>query len=263
MSLKDKTIWITGASSGIGEALAIVAAEAGATVILSARRRVELERVALRCNSTKVHIQPLDMADSASLLAAAEAVLDQFESIDILVQNAGISQRSKVFDTSMDVVRRVMDVNFFGVVELSKLLLPRFREQQAGQIVIVSSLVGKFGTPLRSSYAASKHALHGFFEALRAEEHENGLRVTMVCPGFIRTNVSVNAITADGQSHGEMDPAQDKGMDPLECAARIWAATEAKKEEVVIAGNKEGSAVLLKRFAPGVLSRLLRKVAVT
>jgi short-subunit dehydrogenase len=156
----------------------------------------------------------------------------------------------------------LFEVNFFGPVALTKAVLPALRAQGGGRLVVVSSLVGRIGTPLRSGYAASKHALHGFFESLRAEEHDAGVRVTMVLPGFIRTPLPVTALTGDGSPQGRMDRAQLEGMDPGDCAERIVRAVERGKDEVLV-GGKERFAVHLGRVAPGLLRRVLRRARVT
>jgi dehydrogenase/reductase SDR family protein 7B len=161
----------------------------------------------------------------------------------------------------LEVDRKLMEVNYFGTVALTKALLPHFIERKSGHFAVVTSLVGKFASPYRSSYAASKHALHGFFDTLRAEHYGDGISVTMICPGFIRTKVSINALTADGTPLGQMDEAQDKGMSPEACANEIYTAIRSKKEEIYI-GGKETFAVYLKRFFPGIFSKILRKAKV-
>ena len=259
MTFENKVVWITGASSGIGAALAQVLARRGARLVLSARREERLEAVRAACAHAGRHtVLPLDLTDTERLPAVARRVLDRFGRVDVLVNNAGITQRAQVVETDLAVDRRIMEVNFFGTVALTKAVLPSMLERGSGHLVVVSSLVGKFGTPKRSAYAASKHALHGFFDALRAEVHDAGLRVTLICPGYVRTEISLHALTADGTPHGEMDPNQQRGLDPKVCAEKIARAVEAEKDEVYIAG-KEKVAVYLKRFAPGLFKRLIRR----
>ncbi|ARA93607.1 short chain dehydrogenase [Rhodothermaceae bacterium RA] len=256
-------VWITGASSGIGAALAQAYSQRGVRLVLSARRRERLEAVRAACLNPDWHrIVPLDLADPATLEAAAEQVLAEAGRVDVLVHNGGISQRSLVQDTGMDVVRRIMEVNFFGAVALTRAVLPSMLARRRGQIVVVSSVVGRFGTPQRAAYAASKHALHGFFDALRAEVHDAGLRVTIACPGRVRTDISLHALTGDGSPHGQMDPGQARGMPADECAERIVRAAERGKEEVYIGGT-EVLGVYAKRFVPRLFSRLIRSVNVT
>ena len=175
-----------------------------------------------------------------------------------MLHNGGISQRSLIHETTLEVDRKLMEVNFFGTVGLTKELLPHFIQNKSGQFGVVTSLVGKFGTQFRSSYAASKHALHGFFESLRAELFQENISVTMICPGFIKTNVSINALTADGSALNEMDDARANGMSPEDCAKAIFKALNSKKEEVYI-GGKETYVVYLKRFFPTIFSKILRK----
>lgn len=263
MSFADQVVWITGASSGIGEALALEFSRYGARVVLSARREDELERVRQKLVWPENHlVLPLDVSDESAFAPALEAVMTRYGRLDALVCNSGISQRSLVRETDMAVDHRVMAVNYFGAIAHAKTVLPGFRDAGGGRIVVISSLVGELPTPLRSAYCASKHALHGWFEALRAEEYDSGLRITMVMPGFIHTNVSVNAVTADGSQHGKMDEYQARGMAADECAARIIEAVQADKEQVIIAG-REGLGIYLKRLAPSLYRKIIRRIKVT
>ena len=179
-----------------------------------------------------------------------------------MVHCGGISQRSTVLETTLEVDRRVMEVDYFGTLALTKALLPHFVEQKAGQFVVVTSLMGLFSSPLRSGYCGAKHALHGFFESLRAEHHDDGIGVTMVCPGFIHTNISMNAVVGDGSQQGTMDAKTGAGLSPEECAAKMVRAVERRKPEVLI-GRFEIVGAYLKRYAPGLMRRIVRKAAVT
>jgi dehydrogenase/reductase SDR family member 7B len=255
-------VWITGASSGIGEACARAFAREGARLVLSARRREELERVAAACGAREVLVEPMDQSDTGSLDAVVERVLARTGGVDVMVHNAGVSQRSRAIDTKVSVDERIMRVNYLGPVALTKALLPSMVRRKKGHFVVVSSLVGVFGTPLRSSYSASKHALHGFFESLRAEHHGDGLRVTVVCPGFVQTEVSRNALTGDGSPQGTMDDATAKGITADECAAGLLDATAREREEVYV-GGRERLAVYLRRYAPPVFSFFIRRSKVT
>ncbi|HMX39128.1 MAG TPA: SDR family oxidoreductase [Saprospiraceae bacterium] len=260
----NKRIWITGASSGIGEALALAFAGQGAHLILSSRKEQELQRVAAaatQAGAQSVLVQPLDLAQHALLPAVAERVLKQVGKIDLLLNNGGISQRALALDTTLDVDKKLMDVNYFGTVALSKAVLPTMLTHQLGHIATITSLTGKFGSPYRSSYAASKHALHGFFDSLRAELAHTPIKITLLCPGFIKTNVSVNALTGDGSQLGVMDDAQAKGMSPEVLAQKILRTLEAGKEEAYY-GGKEVLGVYLKRFFPAYFSKVLRKAKV-
>jgi dehydrogenase/reductase SDR family protein 7B len=263
MTAPRPLVWVTGASSGIGEALARAAAARGDRVILSARRTDRLETVRAACANPGDHaIVPLDLGDAQGIRDAAARVLAELGVPDLVIHNGGVSQRSLVKDTDLSVLRRVMEINYFGAVGLTLALLPAMRARGAGRFVVVSSLTGKFGTPLRSGYAASKHALHGFFDSLRAEAWRDGIGVTIACPGFVRTQVSVNALTGDGAAQGSMDAATAKGLAPEVAAARILRAAARGRDEVVVAG-REGLAVWLKRLLPGLFNRMIRKAAVT
>ncbi len=260
----QKVIWITGASSGIGEALAYALAKENARLILSARRIEELERVKAHCGPEvrqNIQLLPLDLASTDTLQTATEKAIRLFGYIDILVNNGGISQRSLIKDTSIEVDRRLMEVNYFGAISLTKYLLPHFIERKAGHFVNVTSLTGKFGTPFRSGYAASKHALHGFFDALRAEHYADNIKVTMICPGFIHTRLTYSALTADGSPLNKMDAAQYKGKPADWCAKKIIRAIKREKEEVYI-GGREVLGVYLKRFVPAIFSKVIRNTPV-
>jgi len=258
---QHKVIWITGASSGIGEALARALAGLGARLVLSSRRQQELERVkaALPGEATQYLVLPLDLEQPETFSGLVGKVVQYFGRIDLVVHSGGISQRAAVQDSPLALDQKIMAINYFGAVGLTKAVLPVFLQQQSGHFVVISSLVGKFGTPKRSAYAASKHALHGFFESLRAEVWRSHIRVTLVCPGYIRTNISYNALNAAGEKYGRMDRNQLKGMAPEKCAQRILQAIEAGKKEVYI-GGKEVLGVYFKRFFPGLFSRVVRRM---
>jgi dehydrogenase/reductase SDR family member 7B len=255
-------VWITGASSGIGEAAAKKFSKEGYALILSSRNVSELERVKESCAFPQdVRLLPLDLSETSSLPEKAATAIALFGGLDLLLHNGGISQRSLIKETQLEVDRRLMEVNYFGTVALTKAVLPYFIQNKKGHFGVVTSLVGKFGSPYRSSYAGAKHALHGFFDTLRAEHYQDNIAVTLICPGFIHTQVSVNAVTGDGSPLGEMDQAQAQGMSAEACADQLFRALLRKKEEVYI-GGKETWAVYLKRFFPGIFSRILRKANV-
>jgi short-subunit dehydrogenase len=261
---KNKRIWITGASSGIGEALAYACAQHQANLILSARNEQELNRVAAaatKAGAASVLVQTLDLSDHARIPGIAASVLNKVGKIDILINNGGISQRSLAKETTLDVDQRIMAINYFGTVALTKAVLPAMLTHQLGHIVVITSLTGKFGSPYRSSYAASKHALHGFFDSLRAELYDAHVKVTLICPGFVRTNVSINALTGSGASLGTMDEATDKGMAPEYLARKILRAVEQGKEEAYF-GGKEVLGVYVKRLFPAYFSKIIRKAKV-
>ena len=258
MDFQSCRVWITGASSGIGEALAYAFHNAGANLILSARRQDELNRVQAQCGGEPAtRTLPMDVSREEELSSKPREALAMFGGIDILVLNAGISQRSLTRDTEHSVYRRLMDVNFFGPEALTRAVLPSMLEQKSGHFVVISSVAGRFGVPLRSGYSATKFALHGFYESLRAEEGKNGIQVTMVCPGFVRTGISVSALKGDGTRHAKMDPKLAQGMPPEECARQILNAIARERKEVVIAAPREKMLVYLKRFAPELLARMV------
>lgn len=262
-SLGGQTVWITGASSGIGEALSHSCARRGAKLVLSARRREELERVAAALPSgSNAVVVPLDLAAWEELPAVVERVLSEVGPVDVMIHNGGLSQRSRAIDTDTRVVERLLRVNFLGAVALTRALLPSMVARRRGRFLVVSSLVGEFGTPLRSAYAASKHALHGYFEALRLEHHQDGLGVTIGCPGFVRTQISVNAVVGDGAAQGTMDEATGKGLSPEDCAEGLLEGFEAGRDEVLV-GGRERFAVYAHRYAPGLFARVLRRAKVT
>ncbi len=261
---KNKIVWITGASSGIGEALVYAFHQQGAKLIISSRNREELYRVKQSCKgkTIDIHVLPLDLEQTGELPQLAEAALRIFGKIDILVHSGGVSQRSLAMETRLEVAQRIMNINFWGTVALSQAVLPSMLRAGGGQIVVISSLVGKFGTKLRSAYSASKHALHGYFDSLRVELYDQGIDISIICPGFIRTNVTYNALTADGSTQNTMDEAQANGMNPSDFAAKALSAIASRKEEVYI-GGKERYGVLLKRFFPRIFSKMIRKAKVT
>lgn len=264
MIFKDKKVWITGASSGIGEALAYAFAKEGAQLILSARNETELERVRANCQEAiSVEVLHLDIGDHDSVFEKAENLLSRIDAVDILINNAGLSQRSLAVETDLSVTKRLIDVDLTGTIAVTKSVLEPMIKQKSGQIVVITSIMGKLGAPLRSSYAAAKHGLHGYFDTLRAETYKDGIRVLLVCPGYVQTNISINALTAEGNAQGTMDEATQNGFTPAEVAAKILKALRQGKEEVVIAKGRERLATYVKRFAPRLLSRMVRNAKTT
>jgi short-subunit dehydrogenase len=258
MDFKDRRVWITGASSGIGEALALAFHQAGAKLILSARREDELKRVQRACSGEpNTRILPMDVTNATELPGKTESALGMFGGVDILVLNAGITQRSLTRETDESVYRSLMEVNFFASEAMARAVLPSMLAQKSGHMVVISSVAGKFGVPLRSGYSASKFALHGFFEVLRAEEEKNGIHVTMVCPGYIRTDISLSALRGDGGKHAKMDPGIERGMPADECARRILQGVARCKYEIIVGGKQERGLVYLKRFFPTFLAKII------
>lgn len=259
-AFKDKVIWITGASSGIGEALAYEFAKLGARLILSARREEELKRVGAvtKLPELDLMILPFDLSDTSNASGLAAQVMNKFGRIDVLINNGGFSQRSAAMDTSIDLDRKLMEVNYFSSVALTKAVLPYMKRQKSGQLVVISSIAGKFGFYLRTSYSAAKHALHGFFESLRLETESAGIKTLIVCPGKIKTEISFHAVTSDGGKHNTMDPSHEQAMSAEECAKQIIRGIVKNKEEIFV-GGKEILMVRIKRFFPKLFSVLVRK----
>ena len=261
ITIKNKTVWITGASSGIGEALAYQFAKEGAKLVLSARRESELQRVAQATGLSEKNILvlPMDMLKFEHFPEKVKTVIEHFGQIDFVVQNAGISQRSNVKDTKFQVYRDLMELDFFSVVAFTQALLPHMSERKSGHFVVISSIAGKIGTPLRSGYCAAKHALIAFFDALRAEAWQDNINVTTICPGYINTPISVNALDSAGNKHGKMDDNQANGMPADVFAKKALRAILSNKKEVYIGGFYEVFGVYLKRFLPSLVYRMVRK----
>ncbi len=255
----EKIIWITGASSGIGEALARELAQRGALLILSARRAQRLEGLAAAL-PTDALVLPLDVADPAAIAAAVAQALAWRGHVDMLINNAGISQRALVADTEMATVRKVMEVNFFGLVDLTGQLLPSMLARGSGHIVTISSVAGYVATPLRSIYAASKHAVRGYSDALRAEVASQGVDVTVICPGYIHTEISRSALTGDGSQQGTDDAVVTSAM-PADVAARKMASALARRRREFYVGGWEIAGVYLQRLFPGLIARIVPRMA--
>ncbi len=265
--MKDKVIWITGASSGIGEALAYELASQGTKLILSARRKEELERVRSACKGTaqeNIQLLPFDLAEASTLELTTKAAVQLFGHIDVLVNNGGISQRSAAKDSNMEVYRKLMEVDFFGTIAISRHLLDHFLERKSGHFVTITSVNGKLGAPNRTGYAAAKHALHGFFDSLRAELWSvcPGIHISLICPGWINTNLSIHALTADGSPQKAKDQTHIKGMKPEVLAKKIAGVIRSKKEEAYFGGFQEVLAIYLKRYVPGIFSKIIRNVKI-
>jgi len=257
MNFKHKTIWITGASSGIGKAVAIALSEYECNLILSSRRADVLEEVKQLCKKpNNVAIVPLDLANLKDMQKYAVQAISTFGAVDILINNGGISQRSPILETTIEVDQKLMEIDYLGTVALSKSILPHFIERQQGHYVVVSSLMGKFSSPFRSAYCGAKHALHGFFDAMRLEHEGDGIKVTMICPGFVNTNVARNALTADGSKQGFQDDMTENGLDVNKFAKKMIMAIKRVKFEAYI-GGFEAVGVFVKRLSPGLLHKLV------
>jgi len=263
MDFNDKVIWITGASSGIGKGLAIALSKLNTTIIISSRNQLALNQVKKEClHPANIFVLPLDLEDMELMPLKVSEALEMVGNIDVVIHNGGVAQRSFVRDTSITVDTQIMRVNYLGTVALTKAILPHFLENKKGCFIVTTSIVGRAATPLRSSYAASKHALHGFFDSLRAELYRENIKVTLVCPGFVRTQISMNALTGDGSPQQQMDKATANGLTVERFASCFIKKMKNDPEELVIAGFKEKLVLYLKRFFPRVLSKVIRKMKV-
>ena len=259
LQMKDKVIWITGASSGIGAELAKQYSKTGARLILSARRKLALQAVKDSCENQKnIEILPLDLIDFKAMDSHVEKAVSFFGSIDLLINNGGVSQRSLIAETNFDVYKELMDINYLGTVALSKALLPYFIKQKKGHFAVVTSVMGKFGSPFRSGYCGAKHALHGFFDVLRMEHQKDNVDVTLICPGFVQTNVTINALTGNGERLNHDDPATKNGLEVSFFCKKMIRAIGAKKWEVSF-GKKEKLGVFVKRFSQKLLHAIVMR----
>ena len=257
--MKDKVVWITGASSGIGAACAEAFSEKGAKIILSARSKNKLQNVQAQLKGPS-EILTMDVTDINKLSETFAKAKELFGHVDILINNAGMSQRGRVEETNLEVDRKLFELNYFGNIALTKTVLPHMLDRNSGNLVIISSVAGKLSTPGRSSYAASKHALQGFYDALRAEVGDRGVSVNMICPGYIQTDISINALNAKGEKHGVMDEGQAKGMPAITCARKIVQAVATNKKEVFI-GGRETKFVKIRTLFPNIYYNMVAKMA--
>lgn len=264
MDFTGKVIWITGASSGIGEAMAVEWAVYRPVLVLSGRNTAKLEAVKRICEGkgSVCHVVPVDLTREDTISSAVATVFSLVPAVDVLVNNGGISQRSYSAETPMEVDRTLFETNFFGAVSLTKKVLPSMISRKSGHIVVISSIVGKFGFPLRTAYSASKHALQGYFESLRAELKTSNIRITIVSPGRIHTAISLNAIDKNGEQHGVMDEAQQKGMPADKCARKIIAAVKNNRKDILI-GRKELLMFYIRKYIPCLYHNMVSKIKPT
>lgn len=263
MPFHHRVIWITGASSGIGEALAYEFAKQGAKLVLSARRADILQQVKLRCANPEQHlVVAFDMIDIEHLPQIVMQVEQQTGGVDLLINNAGVSQRSLIKDTCITVDRALMEVDYFAPVALTKAILPYMLARKRGRLVAVSSIAGLVATPMRSTYAAAKHAIAAFYDSLRAEVYDNGVYVSVIYPGFVKTNITFAALTGDGTPQNKMDDAQDAGMSAQQFATQVVAALAKGEEHIIVGGLKEKLAVYVDRISPMAVRWLMRRVKV-
>jgi short-subunit dehydrogenase len=260
MNINNKTVWITGASSGIGEGLARVFAAQGAKLILSARNQQKLTELKAQLPHSEQHqIIPLDLAQPEAAATTVKEYLAEHKQLDILINNAGISHRSSAKNTVLSVHRQVMEVNYFGTIAMTQAVLPTMLKVGKGMIVTIASVAGKVGGQGMSGYSGSKHAVIGYMDCLRAEESRHGIQVLTVCPGFVQTNISINSLLENGEKLGKMSNAIRNGITVEECAEKIVQAVKDDKEEVVIGKGISYWAPTIKRFFPSLLRKLVAK----
>jgi short-subunit dehydrogenase len=260
MRFKDQVVWITGASAGIGEGLAYAFSREGARLILSARRADALERVKAACRGPgEILLLPFDMVDDAGRQAAVARALAHFGHVDMLINNAGISQRSLGKDTALAVDRQIMELDYFAVIALTKLVLPSMIARKRGHLVATSSVAGKFGVWHRTAYCAAKHALHGFFDALRVELHRDNIDVSLLVIAGVQTDVSLHALTGDGTPFGRMDPTQSEGISVADCARIVVDGLARKDHEINVVSGRGRLALWLARYWPRRLYRVMTR----
>jgi len=260
MSFEGKTAWITGASSGIGAALAREWAARGARIILSGRDEARLTQVADGIDGETL-ILPFDVRDEAAMKAATKQAVDWHGGVDIFIANAGISQRSAAVDTDMAVYREIIDIDLTAQIAATQALLPHLVARQSGTLLFISSIAGKVGVPMRTAYCAAKFGLIGYADALRAELSQQGVSVHVVCPGSVATDVSRNALTADGSKRGRSDKVIDNGIAPDEAAKRIVDAVKANQREIIVAEGMEEAMGELRRTPDQLLDQVAGMVA--
>ncbi|MFT5822558.1 MAG: dehydrogenase/reductase SDR family protein 7B, partial [Crocinitomix sp.] len=260
---ENRIAWVVGASSGIGAEIALQVNAAGGTVVLSARNEEKLKEVQKRLKFPEKSLRlPLDLEDQTNFASKTKIVIDAFGQIDYLYNNGGLSQRGEASETDIEIDRRIMEINYFGNIALTKAVLPYMQKQKSGHIVVISSIAGKFGFYLRSAYAASKHALQGFYESVLLEEAKNNIYVTLAYPGKINTDISKSALNKEGEAHGLMDHNQETGMPADVCVKKLIKAVTKRKKSILI-GNKEIWAVHIKRFSPALFWKIIRKQSPT
>lgn len=262
-NLNGKVVWITGASSGIGKAIAQECAAQGAQIVLTARRHEELENVRLSLPNPEQHLSVVaDITRESQVEQAYRTVLEQKGRIDWLINNAGLSQRALIQETSMQTERAIMEVDYFSQVFLTKTVLPTFLQQKSGRIAFISSVAGLLGTQYRASYSAAKGAIHMWANSLRAEVADQGIGVSVIFPGFVKTNVSFNALNGEGKPQGHQDEAIENGLEPDLFAQTTVSALLAGEEYIVVGGAKEKLGVWVSRLSPSTLYKMIRKMKV-
>lgn len=258
-----KRVWITGASSGIGEALVYEFAGRGAIVIISSNDLPGLERVKAACpDINKITCAPFDLSDTSGIDAIVKQQLKDSGKIDYLINIGGISQRARIDETPLWLDRKIFEINYFGTIALTKAVLPYMINQKSGHIAATSSISGRFGFPLRSAYSASKQALHGFFETLYLENKSNNIRTSVIIPGRVRTNISYHALDQQGKEQGKMDDGLNKGIPPEKAAKIIIRGIKRNKHEILV-GSTELIMLYIRRIWPWLFFRIGDRVKST
>lgn len=265
-SVQGAVVVITGASSGLGKECARVFHAAGARLVLCGRDASRLQQVVqeLTASSTDAQQQTytpstviFDLADADTVDRAAEEILKCYGQVDVLINNAGISYRGNILKTHISVQRDVMETNYFGTIALTQALLPSMVCRRSGHIVVISSVQGKIAIPYRSAYAASKHATQAYFDCLRAEIERYQIPVTVISPGYIQTNLSVNAVTGDGSKYGVVDKTTASGRDPRNVAQLILKAVRQRSNDVIVAGFMPNVAIYLRTLWPALFFKIM------
>jgi dehydrogenase/reductase SDR family protein 7B len=261
---EGKKAWITGASSGIGEALVYEFVRKGAKVVISSNDTPGLERVKASCGdySPNIICAPFDLSETSGIENLAVQQIKALGGIDWLINIGGISQRARIDETPLWLDRKIFEINYFGTIALTKAVLPYMIRQKSGHIAATSSISGRFGFPLRSAYSASKQALHGFFETLYLENKKNNIRTSVIIPGRVRTNISFHALDAGGKEQGKMDPGLNKGISP-EKAARIIIRGLARNKREILVGSTELTMLYIRRIWPWLFFRIGDKIKST
>lgn len=256
-----KIAWITGASSGIGEALVHEFIYNGATVIASSNDLSGLERVKADCGdkSEMVSCVVFDLANTSEIEKIVGLQISKFGRIDYLLNIGGISQRARIDETPLWLDRKIFEINYFGTIALSKAVLPYMIKRGSGHILATSSISGRFGFPLRSAYSASKQALHGFIETLYLENKKHKLRASVIIPGRVRTSISMHALDSEGKEHGKLDAGQAKGLLPEEAARIIIRGIKRNKREILV-GKSELMMLHIRRYCPWLFFRIADKI---
>ena len=258
---KGKNILITGASSGIGKELSLQLSKQGANLILASRDESKLKQVKEQCqiSQNQIHIYSFDASKSIEVSRLITFVKSTFDRLDVLILNAGLSQRSLTLDTTLEVDRYIMEVNYFSQIALTKGLFEMMKASISPSSVVMSSLSGLFGFPLRSAYCASKHALHGFYETLQLETIQTNTHTMLVCPGRIKTDISFSALDGEGNAYNKQSLGQLKGLDVSVCADKIIKGIK-NKNKILLITKEEIILYYIKKIIPSLFYKIASKI---